>query len=268
MARKVEHRAAPLAWAEVRAGARHGLLVPVLWINWICEVAAYYLGRWSLLEVLEYAGSFSVLFAVVLYFTEAGERRQQKHYQAWKVINTAQGKGGSGGRLDALQQLNEDHVALVGVDVAGAFLQNISLERAELRRATFRAADIRNAHLRGAVLANADLSSANLRNSDLREVDLSDASLTDSDLTSADLRGANLHGAALDKADLRGADLSGVTEWQTIDAIALANVAGVKNAPAGFLEWAAGHGAVQTESTEKWNAQIRAATTEPAGGSR
>jgi hypothetical protein len=28
--------------------------------------------------------------------SEAGDRKKQKHYQAWQVINTAQGKGGSG----------------------------------------------------------------------------------------------------------------------------------------------------------------------------
>ncbi|HEY8746590.1 MAG TPA: pentapeptide repeat-containing protein, partial [Tepidisphaeraceae bacterium] len=161
-----------------------------------------YLSHWSFLEVLEYVGSFSILIAVILYFTESGERRQQKHYQAWQVINTAQGKGGSGGRVDALQQLNKDHVPLVGVDVSMAFLQNVALEGAELRRAMFRDADIRNARLRNAVLADADLTSANLRESDLRGADLSGATLTDSDLALADFRGANFANVSLDKADL------------------------------------------------------------------
>ena len=92
---------------------------------------AFYLSRWSFLEVLEYLGSFSILFAVILYFTEAGERREQKHYQAWQVINTAQGKGGNGGRIDALQELNADNISLIGVDVRDAFLQYIQLDNAQ-----------------------------------------------------------------------------------------------------------------------------------------
>src|SRR5579871_6672572 len=62
-------------------------------------------GRWGagLLDVLEHLGTFSVLIAVIFYFADSGNRRKQKHYQAWQVINTAQGKGGSGGRIEALQ---------------------------------------------------------------------------------------------------------------------------------------------------------------------
>jgi hypothetical protein len=250
----------------VRSEARFAALLPLCWFNWVCENIAYHLSHWSFLEALEYVGSFSILIAVVVYFTESGERRQQKHYQAWQVINTAQGKGGNGGRLDALQQLNEDHVPLVGVDVSTAFLQNVALEGAELRRATFRAADVRSARLRNAVLTDADLTSANLRQADLRGADLSGATLTDSDLALADLRGAHLANASLDKADLRGADLSSVTQWQSIQSIELANLDGVRNAPEGFLEWATLHGAVQIATTQQWNSRINA--NAPAENSR
>jgi hypothetical protein len=82
---------------------------------------AYLLSNWKFLEVLEYIGSLSVLVAVLFYFSGSGDRTKQKHYQAWQVINTAQGKGGSGGRVAALQELNADGVPLVGVDLSGAF---------------------------------------------------------------------------------------------------------------------------------------------------
>ena len=68
---------------------------------------------------------------------------KQKHYQAWQVINSAQGKGGSGGRIDALEELHRDPVPLVGVDVNDAFLQGVELNGANLLRANFRSADIR-----------------------------------------------------------------------------------------------------------------------------
>ena len=264
----IKHRKAPPAWREVRTASTTPVLLPVHFFNWFCEKVAYHLSHWSFLEALEYVGSFSILIAVIVYFTESDQRRQQKHYQAWQVINTAQGKGGNGGRLDALQQLNDDHVPLVGVDVSGAFLQGVVLEGAELRRATFRAADLRNAKLRNTVLADADLTSSNLRQADMRGSDLSGATLSDADLSMADLRGTNLANASLDKADLRGADLSSVTQWQSIQSIELANVDGIKNPPEGFVEWARQHGAVQIASIEQRNGRIHSASTASADTTR
>lgn len=245
-----QHPKPPETWREFREKAKHPAMLPVLLFDWLCRHTAYHLSRWSFLEVLEYVGSFSVLVAVILYFAETGERRQQKHYQAWQVINTAQGKGGSGGRLDALQQLNEDGVALIGVDVNKAFLQNVSLNGAELRRASFREADLRNAHFRRAGLQDADLTSANLREADVRNADLSGADLTDTDLTGADFSGTHLHGVVLDKADMHEVNLAGCLNWNEIQSIRMANIQGVRNAPGGFAQWALEHGAVQTPATQ------------------
>jgi hypothetical protein len=72
------------------------------WLSWV----AYLLSNWAFLEVLEYAGTFSILVVLVLYFIERPDRIKQKDYQAWQAINTAQGKGGSGGRIEALEELN------------------------------------------------------------------------------------------------------------------------------------------------------------------
>ena len=116
---------------------------PLLGVQWACDKLAWHMTHWSVLQVLSYAETFSILIAPIFWVAESHERTQQKHYQAWQVINTAQGKGGSGGRLDALEQLNEDRVPLVGVDASEAFLQDVRLDKAELRRATFRAADLR-----------------------------------------------------------------------------------------------------------------------------
>lgn len=84
--------------------------------------------------MLEYLSTLSVLVAVILYFAGTGDRIRQKHYQAWQVIDTAQGKGGSEGRIDALQELDSDGVPLVGVDAKDAFLQGVQLDRANLLR--------------------------------------------------------------------------------------------------------------------------------------
>jgi len=90
-----------------------------------------------------------MLIAVLFYFAESGERLKQKHYQAWQVVDTAQGKGGNGGGIDALQELNADGVPLVGVDLSMAVLQGIRLKKVNLSRANLAGADTRNAEMPG-----------------------------------------------------------------------------------------------------------------------
>jgi len=231
-------------------------MAPLLAIEWPFQWLSFVLGNWAFLELLEYLGTFSVLVAVIFYFAEAGDRVKQKHYQAWQVINTAQGKGGNGGRIEALQELNEDDVSLVGVDVAGAFLQGIRLPRAHLRRSNFSAADLRNSNFQSAEFADANLTSANFRGSSLRESSFQGAQMDDVDLWGTDLTGADFSDASLGDADLRNADLSRM-QWQHIRTLAGANIYGVRNAPDGFVAWDVRQGAVQIEADDKWAAWQR-----------
>jgi Pentapeptide repeats (8 copies) len=240
----------PSSWAECRAGHRAWAL-PFLGMEWCFQWAAWALGNWALLEVVEYLGTFSLIVGVVLYFAETGDRTRQRHYAAWAVINSAQGKGGSGGRIEALAELNRDHVALTGLDASGAFLQGVQLSHAALGRCSFAAADLRQSVLRGADLSFCNLRSANFRNADLSHAQLVDADLAEADLTAADLSSAKLDRVELSNADLRGANLNGV-RWQSISSMHLANVFGVKNAPEGFVQFALAHGAVQAQSDEEW----------------
>src|ERR1700722_6251649 len=238
-------RERPGSWADKKRGVTSAWALPFSKMEWGLEWAAFFLSNWKFLEVLEYLSSLSVLAAVLFYFSESGDRTKQKHYQAWQVINTAQGKGGSGGRVEALQELNADRVPLVGVDVSGAYLQGIRLGKSSLVRANFSAVDARNSDFRGA-----DFSDANLRGANFREVNfagavLKRADLQDGDVGRADLSGASLAGASLANADLREANLDGVV-WNEIASIKAANIAGVRNAPAGFRDWALKNGAVET----------------------
>ena len=234
----------PAPWPEFRARARHPALVPLFAFDWVWQWLAWLLANWSFLQVLEYLGSFSVLVAVVFWFSESGRRVQQRHYQAWQVINTAQGKGGSGGRIEALQELNADRVALTGVDVSSAFLQGIRLGHAKLARSSFGAADLRNSDLHAADLTWADMHFANLRGSNLENASFEHANLSDCDLSGSDLAGARLDGADLSDADLQTANLSGIA-WQHVAAIRGANIAAVRNPPSGFVAWALANGAVR-----------------------
>jgi hypothetical protein len=127
--------------------------------------------------------------------------RKAANYQAWQVVNTAQGKGGSGGRIDALQDLNRNEVSLAGVQLDGAWLEGLSVPHADLRRATLRGANLRGADLRGANLELADLTGADL---------------TGANLTGAVLKDALVARVSVMTADFRGADVSGLRGWDAI----------------------------------------------------
>jgi len=221
----------------------HRWLTPFFALEWVWEWAAFVLSNWTFIEVLEYLETFSVLVAVIFYFAESGDRVKQRHYQARQVINTAQGKGGSGGRIEALQELNADRVPLVGVDVSSAFLQGLNLKNANLLRSDFSSTDLRDSNLAGVDLTFSDLNSANLRGAALDHAKCIQADLRNGDLDTSSLVGADLTGAALDDADLRSADLKDI-QWQRIKSIKGANIAAVKNPPQGFIDWAIRNGAV------------------------
>jgi pentapeptide repeat protein len=243
-------REQPLSWPEQKAAMRRGWTRPFVAVEWCFDWAAYFLSNWKLLEVLEYLGSLSILIAVIFYFSESGNRTKQRHYQAWQVINTAQGKGGSGGRLEALQELNADRVPLVGVDVSGAYLQNIHLRKARLVRANFSAADVRMGDFRGADFSDADLHGGNFRYSTFSGAALRRAQLDDADLVDADLSSADLAGASLANADLRRTNLNGA-RWRDIANMQGANIGGMQNMPEGFRAWALQHGAVESDGDTK-----------------
>jgi Pentapeptide repeats (8 copies) len=247
----ISHRVTnrPEKWATLVARLKHRWMIPFRAFEWLSEWVAYALSHWSFLKVLEYLGSFSVLIGVIFYFSESGDRIKQRHYQAWQVINTAQGKG-SGGRIEALQELNEDKIKLVGVDVSTAFLQGIHLEHADLLRADLSAADLRGSDFGFADLSFADLHAANLRGSNLENASFSNADLKDADLVGANLAGAKFDRVDLTAADLRSANLKDV-QWKQIRSIKTANIAGVKAAPDGFIQWALQNGAIDSPSADE-----------------
>jgi len=245
-----ELRARPQSWPQYASAMRSRWLVWFHGPEWLLQWTAYFLSRWALLEVLEYLGIFSVLIAVIFYFSETGDRIKQKHYQAWQVINTAQGKGGSGGRIEAMQELDMDGVSLVGVDVSGAFLFGMRLPHAHLSRCNLTDCDLRNGDLSGSDLSWSELRSANFRRAKLHDVVFSNSNLSDADFVGAELWNADLSGARLGNTDLRDADLRGI-RWRHIADIQSANVYGVRHAPDGFMEWALAHGAVPIRGNDE-----------------
>jgi hypothetical protein len=240
-------RIPPPKWREFKRRSRLRALTPVYAVAWAADYAAYQLGRWPVVELLEYLGSFSILFTAIVYFAGTADRLKQKHYQAWQVINTAAGKGGSGGRIDALQELNSDGVSLTGVDASGAYLQGLQLANAQARRANFSEADLRGADFHGASLPDADLHFVNLRGANLQNCNLAGARIDEADLAGADFSRVDLKAVVLDGADLRHANLDHIRNWKAIKSLDKANISGVRSAPDGFVEFARKKGAIEVE---------------------
>jgi hemoglobin-like flavoprotein/uncharacterized protein YjbI with pentapeptide repeats len=159
----------------------------------------------------------TIIAAFVLYIKEIPDRKKEFHYQAWSVIDSANGVKVSPARIMALQDLNEDRVSLNNVEILGAKLVRINLFKANLSEANLTKSDLNHANLSHANLGNAllartnltgaDLSYANLGFAKLSYANLSSANLSHANLICADLRDTNLAGVNLTNANLSGADL-------------------------------------------------------------
>lgn len=240
---------------------------------------ADWLSGLAVLRILDYLARLTVAVAVVTYFVERDDQRKAAHYQAWQVLNSAEGKGGNGGRVDALEDLNRDELSLAGVNLEGAWLHqlavpNANLNGAILRRSYLAGADLSSASLNKADLRNADLRGANLRNARLQYANLSGARLEGANLEGAYLAGAVLHHANLYGASFRNADLmmasfyytsmrhvdvenasfrltnltyanvDSIRNWQQIERVDGANLNSLQHPPVGFVDWAMERGAV------------------------
>ncbi|NJM98611.1 MAG: pentapeptide repeat-containing protein [Phormidesmis sp. RL_2_1] len=150
--------------------------------------------------LLDNAEAIALAVAVVLYLKGAPDRKTQKHYEAWRVIDTAAAANvtTSYARYQALQDLHRDGVSLQWLEAPNTNLAGICLPKANLQACNLAGANLQNANLRGANLQEANLAGA----------DLSHADLAGSDLTAANLKGTNLRSAVMWKARLWEADLS------------------------------------------------------------
>jgi len=213
----------PANWAKLRTERRPYWRTAPKWAySWL----VFWSQQWSFLKVLDAAGKFVIIVAVVQWFLESGDRAKERHYRAWAIVNSARGAAGDGGRRDALQDLNADGVSLANAPLSNAYLIGVKLQRAVLSGATLSDTNLLEASLANAELFLADLTNANLARAQLQgarldsakliNANLIGANLNEAKLTSADLTGANLLGASLFKADLTGATVDGATFCGTL----------------------------------------------------
>jgi len=151
------------------------------------------------------------------------------NYQAWQVINSAQGKGGSGGRVEALADLLRNGVSLAGITLDDAWLEDVQLARATLVRSS---------------LQRANLGRANFAGANLEGADLTDANLIAANLSGANLKNAILTRARISAATLDGADLTDIVGWRDVRSLSHTSIDGVRHAPSGFADFAREQGAV------------------------
>lgn len=164
--------------------------------------------------LLENAEAIAIMVAVILYVKGAPDRKTQKHYEAWRVIDTAAAANvtTSYARFHAITELHRDGVPLKWLEAPKANLTGISLPKANLEACNLAGANLENANLRGANLSGANLShadlvganltGANLRAATLRSTLLWSANLWEADLSDAEMRWADLHQEQLSNAVL------------------------------------------------------------------
>lgn len=154
-----------------------------------------------------------------------------------------------------------DDATMERADLSESRAYNPSMQRVWLRRGRLRRVSFEYALMDSAEMFAVQMDSASLVNSDLHNAALGAANLRSTDLSGTEFSGTRLAGA-----DLRQAKLKDIKNWRGIRCLEGANLFGVRDAPAGFIEWALGTmGAISVESDSLWkrarHALLRRATS-------
>ena len=149
--------------------------------------------------------SIAAVIAVILYIKGAPDRRVQRNYDAWRVVDMAAAAkmSVSYARYQALEALHRDGLSLQGLEAPNANLSEIELPQVDLSHCNLSMANLSKANLQG----------ANLQGADLRAADLQHANLRGANLQGTNLQGANLRNAELWEAKWWDADLSEAELW-------------------------------------------------------
>ena len=170
----------------------------------------------SIIAILD---PLSIVLALCLFIKEAPERKKQFHYNAWAMVDSANGIKKSNARIIALQDLCDEGVSLKGLDLANAELSRIELNVGQLMDANFAGAILKDAELYKADLCNANfansvctgiiLSKANLGFASMHNANFSSADFSTANLMFADLSKGNYSGANFTNAQMKGANFDG-----------------------------------------------------------
>jgi len=137
-----------------------------------------------------------------------------------------------------------------------AHLENVEFTEACLDNADFSHSDLGGAQFYLTKLRNTVFADANLSREILERADLTGAAFVDANLCAAKLVHADVADVDFSRANLRRVAMSNCVHWADIKSIRLANIKGIVEPPAGFLEWARDHGAVEIEDDLEWQRLI------------
>ena len=174
----------------------------------------------------------SIFIAVLIFIKEQPERKRQFQYQAWSIIDGANGLENSQARIIALEDLCDDGISLEEINLNGAILNGIEMNgvniskanlcNAQLVNAELFYANLNNVNLSGADctgitlyrsnisfanLSKANCSSANFSKANMMFADFSHGNFSGANFSQANLKGVNFDGAYLSGANLKGADI-------------------------------------------------------------
>jgi uncharacterized protein YjbI with pentapeptide repeats len=184
------------------------------WLRYFLEFTKKKLAKKVLIIIVEKGLLISLISGVLKYYWEAPQRQKQKEFQAWTIINNAAGKEVSGGRISALQDLNENGVELWNLVLDRANLSGIKLENGKLAQTSFKRAILectqeKCSNLRKANLYQSNFYDASLSKIDFRETNLIDANLQKAYLEQAKFQKAHLYKANLKESKIKGANFQG-----------------------------------------------------------
>ncbi|MGF1492120.1 MAG: pentapeptide repeat-containing protein [Microcoleaceae cyanobacterium] len=161
--------------------------------------------------------SISIVTALVVYVRRG---KKQSHYEAWQVIDSAQGLKISHARIKALEDLAKDGIGFKGLALPEANLEQIVLVDADFTEADLRGARLQEANMQGSKFELTQLEGASLWRANLQEAfflltQLQRVNLCSANLQNADLQGVNLLESNLQKANIQGAYILG--NLQSVD---------------------------------------------------
>jgi uncharacterized protein YjbI with pentapeptide repeats len=179
------------------------------WLRYFLEFPKKQLAKKVLIIIVEKGLLISLISGVLKYYWEAPQRQKQKELQAWTIINNADGKEVSGGRISALQDLNENGVELWNLVLDRANLSGITLENGKLTNTSFNDTQLGCIEHKCSNFRKANLHQAQFQNTYLYHIDFQETNLIDANLQAAYLEKAKLNNASLDLANLEKAQIPG-----------------------------------------------------------
>ncbi|WP_353735012.1 pentapeptide repeat-containing protein [Okeania sp. SIO2C2] len=173
----------------------------------------YLLTNFAILNVVGLLANITLIVSLVSWFTERKERKEERHFSTWSIINEGQGDK-SGVVKTAVERLNQEGFSLSGLQLNKTNLHDANLIGARLFQANFSEAILSRNKLAKANLVLANLSKVFFIGADVSEAYLNGANLSQANMigtkfTKANLGGTNLSEANFDLVNLDGANLRG-----------------------------------------------------------